>query len=206
MTDAPESNVSKVICPVCSHSNRAGTLVCENCGSLITSSAPMRQATRDLKEQTEDPPATETKKIAEIVQDLLAGKDKDGAPEPKGGEYRAGMHLLLEVKDLGRTLHVPAEMLRQQLVIGRKDPITQQSPPIDLDDFSAYRMGVSRKHAAIQVIKEVLTVSDLGSANGTYINNRRLPMRQPQVILDGDLLRIGQIDIVVRFSTEDIAT
>lgn len=185
MTQNPSSTTE---CLVCGHQNRAGVLVCENCGSLLNAAAKTRQATRDLR-------GASHKIEDEHGHDVLGGEQV----ALKGNEYRDGMGLRLSLKESHSPLLVAPELLQAQVVIGRRDPITQQSPAVDLDQFAAYRMGVSRKHAALQVINGQLTVSDLGSSNGTYLNDRRLPMRQPQVIVAGDRLRLGQIELLVEF-------
>ena len=49
--------------------------------------------------------------------------------------------------------------------------------------------GWSRQHAAIEYRDPVFTISDLGSANGTFVNGRRLSA--PATILLGSALGIG---------------
>jgi adenylate cyclase len=48
---------------------------------------------------------------------------------------------------------------------------------------------VSRKHAMVQMQKDSFWIVDLGSANGTYVNGRRLT--QPARLADRDQIRIG---------------
>jgi pSer/pThr/pTyr-binding forkhead associated (FHA) protein len=50
---------------------------------------------------------------------------------------------------------------------------------------------VSRRHAAIQAGVEgtPLTIVDLGSRNGTWVNDRRV--EEPTSLHDGDVVRIG---------------
>jgi pSer/pThr/pTyr-binding forkhead associated (FHA) protein len=52
----------------------------------------------------------------------------------------------------------------------------------------------SRHHARIDVQQGAYVISDLGSANGTFVNNQRI---QRQALRDGDEIRIG--DTVLRF-------
>jgi pSer/pThr/pTyr-binding forkhead associated (FHA) protein len=52
----------------------------------------------------------------------------------------------------------------------------------------------SRHHARIDVQQGVYVLSDLGSANGTFVNGRRV---QHQALRDGDEIRIG--DTALRF-------
>ena len=54
--------------------------------------------------------------------------------------------------------------------------------------------GVSRKHARVQMIFALYFVSDLGSTNGTFVNDQPANMAQ---LKDGDQIRMG--DAVVKF-------
>ncbi len=49
-------------------------------------------------------------------------------------------------------------------------------------------IGVSRRHAVIQRVGEQVVVRDLGSKNGTYVNEERVTER---VLADGDILHLG---------------
>ena len=54
---------------------------------------------------------------------------------------------------------------------------------------------ISRRHAELRVGDRHVTLHDLGSANGTLVNNQRITA--PHVLKDGDLLRLGLL--VLRF-------
>lgn len=51
--------------------------------------------------------------------------------------------------------------------------------------------GVSRKHFTITVTEDDVVVTDLGSANGTYLNNQKL--ESPVVLKRADMIKIGSI-------------
>ncbi|WP_330252323.1 FHA domain-containing protein [Nocardia sp. NBC_00565] len=53
----------------------------------------------------------------------------------------------------------------------------------------------SRKHARLVAAGEGLTIEDLGSANGTFVNGRR---EQRTVLRERDIITIGNIDFVVQ--------
>jgi pSer/pThr/pTyr-binding forkhead associated (FHA) protein len=53
--------------------------------------------------------------------------------------------------------------------------------------------GVSRKHARIVRQGLDVTIEDLGSSNGTFVNGERLAA--PRVLRDRDLLRLGSVEI-----------
>jgi putative nucleotidyltransferase with HDIG domain len=73
----------------------------------------------------------------------------------------------------------------ETLTVGRTAPCDLQ-----LDDPS-----VSRRHCSIRFADGVLQVSDLGSANGTFINERRI---HEGTARPGDLLRMGAAIVEVR--------
>lgn len=67
------------------------------------------------------------------------------------------------------------------------------SNDIVLDDTT-----VSRRHAAITRNTDKCELADLGSTNGTFVNNQRIA--QPTRLGDGDLLRFGNTQM--KFRTE----
>src|SRR5262252_5648715 len=75
-----------------------------------------------------------------------------------------------------------------------------RTPDNDLviDDSS-----LSRRHALIEDVGGQFTLTDCGSANGTFVNGRQLP--SPAALSDWDVLTLGGVsDILVRI--EDSAT
>ncbi|MGJ3240695.1 MAG: FHA domain-containing protein [Anaerolineae bacterium] len=66
-----------------------------------------------------------------------------------------------------------------------------KNPLVDLTPFYAHDRGVSRKHARLTMRHTRLTIADLGSTNGTYVNNQRLEPNIEYPIKAGDELRLG---------------
>lgn len=56
---------------------------------------------------------------------------------------------------------------------------------------------VSRLHARIELTDDGLVVTDLGSRNGTFIGNRRLPAQEPTPMTPGTILRLGNYTISI---------
>jgi hypothetical protein len=86
-----------------------------------------------------------------------------------------------------------------RMVFGRLDATAPNKPDFDLTPYGAYEKGVSRIHAAIIREDDILTVLDLGSANGTSVNGKRIPPNQPRVLQDGDEIVFGELAARVHF-------
>ncbi len=69
------------------------------------------------------------------------------------------------------------------------------------NDIVLPEAGVSSNHARVLVTGGALTIVDLESTNGTFVNDE--PLRGPRVIHDGDDVQIG--DFVLRFSLSGAA-
>jgi len=52
---------------------------------------------------------------------------------------------------------------------------------------------VSARHCRLQVTDNVLTITDLASTNGTFINGRRIPVDQPMPLTNGSVVTVGEI-------------
>ena len=74
----------------------------------------------------------------------------------------------------------------EAFAVGDERTLVGRSPDCDvfLDDVT-----VSRRHAELQRDGETLTIRDLGSLNGTFVNRRRI---ESAVLEDDDELQIGK--------------
>jgi predicted component of type VI protein secretion system len=89
---------------------------------------------------------------------------------------------IVEGKDAGRQLE-----LDRPLDVGR-----DQGMPIALTDDTQ----VSRRHARVSPQNGVAVVEDLGSTNGTFVNDQ--PIHSPRPLSPGDRIRIGLTVLEVR--------
>ena len=94
--------------------------------------------------------------------------------------------------------------MRENLLIGRKDTGSKNFPDIDIAPYNALKNGVSRRHAILTAKDNRVTICDLGSSNGTYINQKRLKPDQPYRLRDGDLLHLGKLELQVHFILKPI--
>jgi len=95
----------------------------------------------------------------------------------------------------GNKLEIPR---KDEVTIGREDPISDVYPDVDLTDLGGMDKGVSRKHAVIHRMGSDYTVEDMGSTNGTYVNKKKITPHAPQSIKPGDEIRFGKLAISVR--------
>lgn len=51
--------------------------------------------------------------------------------------------------------------------------------------------GISRKHFAVHMAENQAIIEDLGSSNGTFLNNARLDV--PTTLLKGDIIKVGSV-------------
>ena len=109
--------------------------------------------------------------------------------DPAAATAEEGATLVFASPD-GSTLEIP---VKDDVVIGREDPISEVFPDLDLTAIGGMENGVSRKHAVIRRSGAGYTVEDMGSTNGTYINRKRLRPHEPQAIKPGDELRFGKL-------------
>lgn len=76
-------------------------------------------------------------------------------------------------------------------LVGRGNRKQGVEPEIDLGIHPADR-GVSSQHAVLRIHDSVLTITDLGSTNGTYLNgDNRLAEGEETPLADGDRIHIG---------------
>ena len=64
------------------------------------------------------------------------------------------------------------------------------------NNFVVEYATVSRKHAVIKIEGEHLRLYDLGSANGSFVNDKRV--REPVVLQEGDTVRLGEAEFIFK--------
>lgn len=81
---------------------------------------------------------------------------------------------------------------KESTLVGRTDPQSNIFPDVDLSRFDP-ETKISRRHARIYREGDTFLVEDLGSVNGTVVNDSvRLGPRQPRRLVNGDRLRLGE--------------
>jgi hypothetical protein len=196
-TSQPGSSMQR--CPNCGHRNRPGVLICENCGTNLVTGKTSVAGTRDLLRDQEgsDTTASGTGPLRGTAP--LVDTSEMKAVQAAGSHvFEDNMVLRIEIE--GGTTPILVYP-KQEIIFGRRDPTSGGMPDVDLTPYAGYRMGVSRRHAAIRLQDKRLDVSDLGSSNGTFLNGTRLSAHRPYQLRDGDEVRLGQMVMRVFFQT-----
>jgi pSer/pThr/pTyr-binding forkhead associated (FHA) protein len=104
------------------------------------------------------------------------------------------MLISLKIMDGGSIIPLEGGL---EFTLGRVSGNQPILPDIDLTPYKAYENGVSRLHATIKIDKEAVIVTDLGSANGTRVNGKKVAPHTQQSIQNEDILTLGKFKIQV---------
>ena len=86
-----------------------------------------------------------------------------------------------------------------RVVIGRLDHEGIEKIDIDLMPYGARERGVSRQHAALYRTRHTVSLVDLKSSNGTYLNGVKLVPLQPRLLREDDEVRLGNMRFRIYF-------
>jgi len=95
----------------------------------------------------------------------------------------------------GAEIPLPA---KAEILIGREDPVSGIFPDVDMTPHGGDEGGISRRHAKIIVDGGLYFLQDLDSTNLTYVNKQQLVPKTPQVISDGDEIRLGRVSLTFK--------
>jgi hypothetical protein len=162
-------------CPACKRAIHAvDPKICPFCGALIV--LPVSPETRALNESEYD----------------------EDSPIRLGTSHFGQTMLCIELREPDKQFLIDPEKVNE-LVIGRRDPLSGDTPDVDLHEYNALDRGVSRRHATIVRRGTSLQIVDSGTPNGSYLNGQRLIPSQPRILRDGDELRLGKITLYISF-------
>lgn len=82
-----------------------------------------------------------------------------------------------------------------EYIVGRVSDGQSILPDVNLEPYAAYESGVSRLHAQIRIDDHAMWITDLGSANGTRINNEKLTPHQSYPLGNKDIVRFGRLSV-----------
>lgn len=170
-----------IICPTCQHEELVGALFCSKCGAQLN-----YQEISPPKTIIYPPESRGTAPISKQSEPFVTDTPAPPAPIPPSA-FKA--QVTLRLMDSGDVLPLDSG---NEYTLGRVSGNQPILPDLDLTPYQAYEGGVSRLHATIKITPEAVTVTDLGSANGTHVNGVKLPAHEPHPLSDGDYLTLGK--------------
>jgi hypothetical protein len=198
-------------CGECGYENMDGLDYCDGCGAKLAAAAaavpavPAPEAapaaapaeSGDANAAPEAAPAAEPATAEVPKSEAPTGEIKpEAAPEsapsaPTAAAAGAPFKAKLSVVRGGRKgQEFPLEDGNN--LVGRWDPETGSFPEVDLDADDP-EAKISRKHALIRIDGGKITIEDIGSLNGTYVNRQpRLSPGSPVELKSGDEVIIGK--------------
>jgi hypothetical protein len=164
-----------ITCPICKTVHVDNTIFCSECGAYL-----LEEISRDTEVMGAD------------IKWLGDTADRTRVRSALADDEPVTVRLTI-----GGKREVEVEVGRKSILIGRLDPTANILPEVDLSG-EAHQKGISRRHARIFKHEGNLVIEDLGSANGTYINGKRLVPYLFEPLSDRDLLQLGTLLIRVR--------
>ncbi len=166
-----------ILCPNCQHNELAGSLFCSECGAqLITTGHLTTQSIRPS-----------TAEAMNIVSDLPP------AATPANDQSKP-VNYSLHLMESGHVLQLSG---RSEYSLGRAIEGQPLLPDIDLSSHNAYALGVSRVHATFKITGQGLTITDLGSSNGTRVNGLKVVPHIEYPVNHGDVVSLGKLKMQV---------
>jgi hypothetical protein len=164
-----------IICPNCRHEEVPGALFCSDCGAqLVFSDLANTTAFPERQNKMDDLPGT--------------------APMQPNMTSTLRARILVHIIDNGKLIPVSD---KTEFTVGRASEGQPITPDVDLGEFNAFDFGVSRLHIVVRLTGDKLTVMDLGSSNGTFVNSIRLPANSEKSISSGDIVSLGKFRIQI---------
>src|SRR5712692_12077194 len=184
-------------CSECGHENMDGLEYCDACGAKLPAVAPpaaeSEPAPTAVAGETPtavsvpEPPAEAAAPEAAAPEIAPVPVSAPAAPAPAAALQTAKLTIVR-----GGTVGKAFPLQPGDNLVGRWDPDSGAFPEVDLeaDDPEA---KISRKHALIRIESGKVTVEDIGSLNGTYVNRGpRLQPGNPIELSDGAEVIVGK--------------
>lgn len=213
-----------VKCPFCGFDNEDGALFCEQCKSDLSAVPAAPAAEVPVAQVVEAVPVAEAAPIAEAVPPMAqvveaapaemapvaaavatpveeapaAAPASEAAPAaPAGQSVPPGAQPKLVVRR-GLKIGVEFPIYAEYNYIGRAD---EKPVDVDLEDQEPPdRVWCSRQHAVIHYDEAagIITVEDLNSSNGTYVNRNRVYPGQKKQLMINDTVQIGTVHLQLK--------
>lgn len=168
----PVEHEALIVCGGCGYACRPDDVTCPRCGTRLRKS--------------------DTSVLSAMQQAIITKPVEPHAIE----RFEPGTNAILQLVSSGGWLSLA---LDEPMILGRGPSVTGEKT-LDLTDFGGYEQGMSRRHCMLRRSDNRLKVADLGSANGTYLNDKQLVPHVDYTVRHGDQLVLGRLAITVLFS------
>src|SRR5271169_1425564 len=193
-------------CGECGYENMDGLDYCDGCGAKLAAAAPGAAPAAAAPETpaaapsdtpapagetaSAEAPAAEAPKSEAPTGEIKPEAAPESAPAATAAAGVPFKAKLSVVRGGRKGQEFPLEDGNN--LIGRWDPETGSFPEVDLDADDP-EAKISRKHALLRIDGGKITIEDIGSLNGTYVNRQpRLSPGSPAEIKSGDEVIIGK--------------
>jgi hypothetical protein len=152
-------------------------------GNLEIAIRMLRRLSKKLRETTEllDQVAGKTVQVPLPAKTPGKAAAEQKAPSP---------YTLILIENPEKIFIVKAE---GTTLVGRKDPVTEIYPDIDLSTVDTNR-SISRRHAKLSVSgQEIFLQEEIGTTNGTFLNGERLKKGEYYPVHEGDEVQFGLV-------------
>ena len=162
-----------IFCPSCHLRNDQDSKYCTFCGASLDPFIRTTLTTREVTEQEQfQKPQLSIDSVAQVPSGAL------------------GLFVLDEEKPIILTNDT------RPVILGRFYESAKDNL-MDLSEYGAQHLGVSRRHARISYIGGNFVLQDLGSTNGTWINNQRLLSNELHQLRDNDIINLAWLTLTV---------
>lgn len=146
----------------------------------------------------EDIPAARVEQMIGEMPELTLREKAEATPgaaqKEAAGEGPPRWELTLRVAGREQEIHVT---VAKPTVVGRADLHSTVRADLDLTDYSATELGMSRQHAILLPAPGGLWLIDLDSTNGTWVNKHFLHPGIKVQLAAGDRLEFGALKLEV---------
>jgi hypothetical protein len=151
----------------------------------------LRETTKQIEELAAK---AEAGAVAGVVPEAESTAGKQPEPTEKPAPQQAEAIAYFISKASGNVFPV----FKSDALIGRYDSVTGSTPEVDLTQEDAAR-NISRRHARL-VTKDGkhFVAEEIGTMNGTFLNNEKLPTGVLTPISDGDELTLCRLSLTFR--------
>lgn len=170
-----------VICPTCGRKNPSGAEYCQECWK------PLPSAPSDVRRSTIPMP--------------MVSADTSGVAASQRKARRTAHVGKLKPRSIALYFEGQSEplivTLDEPITLGRATLLDFHKKFVDLLPFGAAEKGVSRQHCLLTRSDSGVMVQDMGSSNGTWLDDVPLKPHQPTLITSGARLRLATLELEI---------